>query len=340
MRPRAWLALTTVLAACSATASSAPSEGQLTAPPSAPAATATAEPGEGLAFTWPDGEEPVVTRDMTGITQRYINPGAVIDDGGTLHMYPNLFTAWPGRVQVPHLTSTDGASWELASEEPALASGDVPYAEPGIDVSTGFVTDDGTWVLVFQTVNATEPWEIGIATAPGADGPWTVAPEPVLTAPDPDADGGLGWPSVVRVDGGYAMYLTVMSGPFRGGTIGMATSPDGLTWTLEDEAVLAAEAEWEGVLLDRPRAVRTDEGYLMVYAGTRLTDRGVAVSDDGVTWTRLGDGPAITTASFPVSGNAWDAALVERDGVLTYYLEIGIASGPGTQVYRATAEVP
>jgi hypothetical protein len=44
---------------------------------------------------------------------------------------------------------------------------------------------------------------------------------------------------------------------------------------------------------------------------------------------------------FPVDGRSWDAALIERDGVLTYYLEIGTATASiGTEVYRATAPLP
>ena len=83
------------------------------------------------------------------------------------------------------------------------------------------------------------------------------------------------------------------------------------------------------------------DGYLMVYAGNDLTDRGVALSADGVTWQRDGDLPAITAETFPVEGRAWDAAITYRDGVLTYYLEIGTATGadPSTDVYRAIADL-
>ena len=310
----------------------------------APSASEAAEPdGSTLVFEWPDGEEPSVTREMTGIERNFINPGAVIDHEGTLHMFANVFSAWPGDVQVPHLTSTDGVSWELAADEPIMTSADVPFASPGHDVSTGFVTGDGTWVLVLQSVNSTEPWEIGLATAPGPDGPWSITQEPVLTAGEEgSADAaGLAWPSVVATDDGYAMYYTAQTPTIPGGgTIAMATSPDGLTWTKQEEPVLVAEAEWEGISLDRPRVARTADGYVMVYAGGRLTDRGVAWSEDGVTWTRDGDAPAITADDFPITGQAWDAALIHRDGQLTYYLEIGMATASGTEVYRATAQLP
>jgi predicted GH43/DUF377 family glycosyl hydrolase len=338
-----------LLAACASPGASTPSapasDPARSSGPSeaAPSAEASAKEGGSGVFDWPDGDQPTVTRALTGIDESYINPGAVIDHDGTLHMFANVFTAWPGTVQVAHLTSADGASWELASPEPILTTQDLPFGSAGHDVSTGFVTEDGTWILVFNTVTGTEPWVIGLATAPGPDGPWTVLPEPVLTAGGAEGDeaGGLTWPSVVTTDDGFAMYFTQARDPHRGGPIGMATSTDGLTWTRRDEPVLTADVDsWELTTLDRPRVVRTDAGYVMVYAGRNLTDRGLATSPDGITWTRVGDAPAITKADFPVAGDAWDAALVHRDGVLTYYLEIGFATSTGTEIYRATAPAP
>jgi hypothetical protein len=198
-------------------------------------------------------------------------------------------------------------------------------------------------VLVFETVNAIAPWEIGLATAPGPDGPWTIGAAPILTAGEPgtwDA-GGLTWPSVVPTPTGWSMYYTTFATTRRAGVIARATSVDGITWTKDLASVLEPEADWEGPALDRPRVVAVPDGYLMVYAGIDLTDRGIAASTDGVTWTRLGDVPAITQDDFPVDGRAWDAALIHRDGVLTYFLEIGAGTQAlGTEVYRATAELP
>ena len=44
--------------------------------------------------------------------------------------------------------------------------------------------------------------------------------------------------------------------------------------------------------------------------------------------------------TFPISGNAWDAALVYRDGALDYYLEIGSASGCQRQHGRLPGHRP
>ena len=296
-----------------------------------------------VTFAWPDGAEPTVTRAQAGLDERYINPGAVIEHDGQLHMFANLFTAWPGRVRVQHLVSSDGESWTLDASEPVFDSEDVSFTDEGADVSTGFVASDGTWVLIFETVSSVDPWVLGRATAPAPEGPWTIDPAPILEGGGEGSwDAGLAWPSVVATVDGYAMFYTAFDRIGGTGVIGRATSPDGVTWTKGAAPVLVAERDWERGSLDRPRVAMTPRGLLMVYAGDDLTDRGVAWSaDDGVTWRRDADRPAITQGNFPIDGRAWDAALVVRDGTLVYYLEIGTASGPeGTQVYRATAELP
>ena len=323
------LTILLLLAACGAAAS-----------PSVAAPT----PEPSIQFTF-HGSDPVVTRELTDLDELYINPGAVIDHEGELHMFANVFSAWPGTVHVPHLTSSDGIRWTLASDEPAFTAEDVPFAGGDgieIDVSTGFVGEDGTWVLIFETVQRGDPWVLGRATAPGPDGPWTVDPEPIVE-PGPAGSwdrGGLSWPSVVRLGDEYRLYFTGSRIQFGDGVIGMATSTDGVTWTKQPDPVLEPSAEWERGSVDRPRVAPAGDGLVMVYAGGLLTDRGVAWSDDGISWRRDGQEAAITRDSFPTSGSAWDAALVNRDGTLFYYLEIGSSGSSGTQVFLATADLP
>jgi predicted GH43/DUF377 family glycosyl hydrolase len=328
----------------------APSAGSPSVGAEIPAATTGSEaPAESpspraASTTFTFEAEPVVTRALTTIEEDYINPGAVIDHDGTLHMFANVFTSWPGPVVVPHLTSTDGRSWSLASPTPALTSDDVPLAEPGFDVSAGFVRPDGTWVLIFETVEIVDPWVLGMATAPGPDGPWTVDPEPILE-PGPEGAydaGGLSWPSVIPLGDGFAMYYAAQDRPRGPSVIALATSPDGVTWTKRPTPVLEPALPWEARKVDRPRVALTSRGLAMVYAGGRLTERGLAWSDDGVAWQRDGERPVITRDGLPTGVAAWDAALVARDGRLHYYLEIGSASGASasTEVYLATAALP
>lgn len=313
--------------------------------PSQPAATesagATAQsPATSFSF---GSDEPTVSREQTGVDAAFINPGAVFEHNGEFHMFANLFTGFPGQSQVPHLTSPDGVTWTLAEPDPVFTTEGIAFAQNGAHVSSGFVTDDGTWVLVFSSLSSLEPWRLGRATAPAPAGPWTVDPEPILEPGEEGSldAGGLSWPSVTRTDEGYAMYYTARAEPNGAGVIAMATSPDGATWTKAEEPALVAEADWEDGSLDRPRVTSTPSGLAMVYSGSDLTDRGIAFSQDGVSWERDGGQPVITQADFPVSGRCWDATLLHRDGTLLYILEIGAGNvSGGTELYLATAELP
>jgi predicted GH43/DUF377 family glycosyl hydrolase len=332
------IASVVILAACSSSGVSsvppAPSSHQ-TSPPSA---TATPSPTEGAHFVF--DPDPVVSTKTAGFPYNlYINPGALIESGGVLHMFPNVFSEWPGMVRIPHLTSTDGGTtWVADTEADLISSQKTPLANPGIDVSTGYIADDGTWVLIFETVSRSAPWALGRATAPGPSGPWTYEADPILkgTAGTFDA-GGVQWPTVVKLGDQWVMYYAGFDLQQGGvGAIGMATLGADGTWTKRAEPVVVATEKWETRSLDRPRVVVDDAGLVMLYAGRDLTDRGLATSTDGIAWTKL-PGPQIEREDFPVKERAWDSALLLRDGKLVYFLEIGFNT---TAVYRALLDRP
>jgi hypothetical protein len=304
-----------------------------------PLPTATAAPAVSQRFVF--GEEVVVDTALVGTDDKYINPGAVIEVDGVLHMFANSFSNWPGRVRVPHLTSTDGEAWTLDDEAGPLDTegGLFPMANPGIDVSTGYVADDGTWVLYLMTVQVGSPSEVWRMTASSPQGPWTVDAEPAVGVGEPGAfdEGGVQWPSVVRIGDRWAMYYTGLAASGRGsGTIGVAFSDDGVAWTREPVPVLLPTEHWEFGQVDRPRVVVIDDGLVMVYAGLDLTARALATSTDGLAWTKLA-GPNLERSDFPVVGGSWDAALLHRHGELEYFLEIGQSA---TRIYRATLAWP
>lgn len=334
------------LAACGTgvTPTSAPSPAPATvaptsAPTSAPTAnpTPTSPPTVTQRFTF--GKDVVISPQLAGTTDKYVNPGAVIASDGVLHMFANVFTDWPGHMLVPHFTSTDGIAWTLDTKHPGFETRDFKLANPGMDVSTGYIADDGTWVLIYQTVSGTNPWVVARITGPGPNGPWTIEDTPILTpgaAGTFDA-GGIMWPSVVKVGDRWAMYYAGFDKVLGGkGKIGVAFSADGLTWTTQDAPVLEATEAWELSSLDRPRVVSTPSGLVMVYGGLDLAKRGLATSTDGIAWTKV-PGPSIEQADHPIAKTSWDCALLYRDGQLEYFLEIGYET---TVVYRGTLTWP
>ena len=332
------------LVACGAPAPTVAPSSPPAAASTTPTAAASPTPSSPPAVTkrFLIAPDAVVDTDLLTTHDLYVNPGALIEADGVLHMFPNSFSKWPGRMRIPHLTSTDGIEWTLDTKADVLdteVDGAFPMADPGIDVSTGFVTADGTWVLLFQNVSTLKAWKTYRMTSPGPDGPWTVDPKPVIDTGSGAAFDATGvqWPSVVRIGDRWAAYYAGVSGPGRGtGKIGVAFSDDGLTWTKQAEPVLAATESWELHSLDRPRVVSTAEGLVMLYTGLDLNRRGLATSTDGITWTKV-PGPNIEQKDFPLQGGSWDSALRYANGSLQYFLEIGNTT---TSVYRATLAWP
>ncbi|MDI1431136.1 hypothetical protein [Polyangium sorediatum] len=118
----------------------------------------------------------------------------------------------------------------------------------------------------------------------------------VLTPEEPWEGGTVGAPSVVRVDGEVFLYYAAAGG------IGLARSPDGAVFTRVQGPVFGPDAAgWEAGAVPRsPGVVVLDDGSLRLFyevPGPGDAARiGEARSNDGITWTRVGDGPALAPA--------------------------------------------
>jgi hypothetical protein len=172
----------------------------------------------------------------------------------------------------------------------------------------------------------------------------------------------VGWPQVIRWDdGSWRMYYHSIDAK-QVYTLGLATSDDGLRWTKRGPLMGAGP---KGRFDDRGIAtrhiVKLGGRWTMFYEGCKdigkgfTVDRqiGVAVSDDGLAWTRL-DGPApdgATLAGSPHDSPLWDQRLgcpwvvpMPGGGLRMYYIgshereggseldgvqQIGLASSDG-----------
>jgi predicted GH43/DUF377 family glycosyl hydrolase len=259
-------------------------------------------------------------------------------------MFFNSFTNWPGLVKIGYAVSTDGYAWELASNQPVLTSGQVPFGENAVDVSSVVVLDDGTWVMYFHTVR---DGRVGYATADVPSGPWQPSEGPVLTG-GPDGawdEDGIFWPNVIRHENRFLMFYNGDSVGRE--AIGLAFSDDGLNWTkyddpettdpahIEGDPVLVSTAAWESSRVQRPRVQFTPDGFVMIYAGGAVEQRGLALSRNGIDWEVFPGNPVFTPEHFPIpNARTWDTALLYHDGVYFYFMEIGGLGG--TDLYLAT----
>jgi hypothetical protein len=295
------------------------------------------------------GDEPSIAHTASNRDNRsydyheqYTDPGAVVYHDGQFHMFRNGFLGWPAAVWVHHMVSEDGINWTQPSQEPVLTTEDVPFAEVAALASSVIVEDDGSWVMYFYTWNNDGPGEIGRATAPDAQGEWTVDPEPVLTSGDDWDAVGVIAPQVLKTEDGYLMYYSGGSAEMRS-SIGLATSDDGISWEKsEANPILEPSEAWEGNTVHQPRVVETEDGYLMAYRAWDGQRGGMAIgiarSEDGINWTRSANNPYLTMNMLPDFNAFWYTALEEVDGTLYLYLELTPRTNT-TDIYSFTADL-
>lgn len=112
-------------------------------------------------------------------------------------------------------------------------------------------------------------------------------------------------------------------------SIGHATSPDLVDWTVHDDALTPAENRWDDLSLWTGSVARGDDGVWRLYytalnsGGRGVLDQrlGLAESDDLMTWRRVGDAPLLavdptwykTLDGDDTASETWRDPLVVRD---------------------------
>jgi hypothetical protein len=166
---------------------------------------------------------------------------------------------------------------------------------------------------------------------------------PVLSVgPDGDWDDeAVREPTVLKEGDTYKMWYFGFDGSIS--QIGLATSPDGLTWTKSDRnPVLSPDQSWEGTRVFAPSVISdTDSGlYLMWYAGADsnwIDSIGFAWSDDGVDWQKHPDNPVLEVGS----SGSWDDEDILSPAVLkvgsTYHMWYTGRDGVTARIGHATS---
>ncbi len=192
----------------------------------------------------------------------------------------------------------------LYSDQPVIPHGDKPadwdyqYTDPG-----ALIYHDGKFHMFRNGFNAW-PGSVQIGYATSDNGlKWTeVTPDPVMMTKDvPYAKvAALASDVMVQDDGTWVMYFYTWnstSSTGADGAIGRATAkqPTG-PWTPDAEPVLkpGSEGSWDDLRVSAPHVVKTDRGYTMYYSGSQkknglYTRVGMAISTDGITWTKYDD---------------------------------------------------
>ena len=120
------------------------------------------------------------------------------------------------------------------------------------------------------------------------------------------------YPMVIEHEEGYRMYYN--NGEL-GGAIGLASSPDGVTWARNPANPILTPGqpgEWDDARLEAPFVLRMGvNDYKMWYSGYEGCGIGLATSSDGVNWTRYPGNPVLA-----VGDQDWNNICVQHPSVM------------------------
>jgi len=178
----------------------------------------------------------------------------------------------PVTMKIGVATSSDGISWQKAAENPVIDKGASGEWNESFVESPTVVKVGSMFYMWYTGVDSQMHFRIGMATS--SDGVhWTDEPGNPVFAAEPSHDwenGGVYGPAVLRDDDRFVMFYVGLNAQtfLNALRIGMATSPDGISWTRpQAEPVLdvGATGAWDEKGPFVPTVIARDNGYWMWY---------------------------------------------------------------------------
>jgi hypothetical protein len=233
--------------------------------------------------------------------------------------YEMWFTAFTGATPNPGIGftySSDGTTWS----SPTLVMPPGPASWELLFVGGVSVIKEGSLYKMWYT--GYSPLQIGYATSPNGIN-WTKddAHNPVLSPGAGWESGGVAYPSVIKVTGGYWMFY---SGEVSGDVTrtGRAFSTDGINWqkdTVNNPVLHPGDpGAWDQDNYLARVIVMNDSLYMCYTAqsvpgNNSTTAIGFAKSADmGITWVKDAENPIITQGTY----GSWDYGRIETGSIL------------------------
>lgn len=195
--------------------------------------------------------------------------GSVIQDAGTFHLwYGGNNNAALDFVRLGYASSADGKTWTKYGSNPILSQGP---ADDSQDLYQPIVIKDGvTWKMWYCGHNGANKYRLMYATAANPEGPWTRYSNNFVFDPGYDV-----FPAdVVRIGNTYVLYFyNIDATPY---TIRMATSSDGITWSVLGTALgVGAVGAWDRDTVMDAVQVKVGTSYRGFYAGYLASTYGI-----------------------------------------------------------------
>jgi predicted GH43/DUF377 family glycosyl hydrolase len=278
---------------------------------------------------------PDVVWNHTGYMMYYVGDGVT-----TSATFPVNFR------QIGVAFSSDGIHWSKFAGNPVITHGPGPY-DARFTRGPSVIFDNGTYKMWYAGM-APSPFLTTIDYATSADGVhWTKYQDnPVFTgynykASNTSASSSAWWPSVIKVNGTYAMAFS------DGYTnIGLATSHDGISWRFNNQsAPLLTLNGWHNGFVGNPSLLLDGQRLLLWYHGydnsSRMTPyiAGVGMAACGI----LVAPPALTTISWVTSVYVVTVPQISTSistSIQTSTQQVTVVSNPTAPLYQvATAGV-
>jgi predicted GH43/DUF377 family glycosyl hydrolase len=235
------------------------------------------------------------------------------------------------RFSFSHAMSLVGSRWYYYSRSPVLETGPAPFDY--YNLRGPCVIRDAGGYKMYYTAASASTYSIGLATS--ADGiHWQkYAGNPVLLqgAAGTWDDAGILYCKVLLVGQTYLMWYSGRDGSTS--RIGLATSPDGITWTKHaSNPVLGVgnPGQWDAYYVEDPAVVALNGLFYMVYtARPNLATQqiGLATSLDGIAWQKYAANPILTSQPGWEGANVAVASLLFKDNMFHMWYS---ADGSGT----------
>jgi hypothetical protein len=310
-------------------------------------------------FTWQKHPDNPVLRFRTeGVDDpsgyKYaLDPTLLVDQNGLYHMwFTSLAYGYGTSFCMSEAISTDRVRWFTYFKNPVFG-----YGPPGTFDERGIrpqsvIKDSTGYKMYFVGFTNEGDHAVGLATS--ADGiTWIRHPaNPILDGGPPGTWDSLKISSAsVYFDGSsYTLWYTGENGGRPG--IGLATSPDGISWTKypgNPILVPGPPGDWDDESVEKAKVINVENMFYMFYAGNAISPVvnafhiGCAFSADGIHWTKYGGNPVLQIGNAP----DWDGMSLQTTGVIyedgrfhLWYSGLGLTSSYWQTGYATSDYTP